>query len=543
VSHFILALLLVGCSQPTAPPPERVPEPLDPEDHYIAAELADWNALARLSSWAALPSLDNGSYQQQSSYDRETAPEHVLDLLKDGNRDMNHFVCAGEGVPPDEAVVPHVYDLDACPESHVLGEVLARIEGSGRLTRMWLTQLILEEPAETPRLRIYRDGEVEPIVQVPMREMVDGSAGDVFAPPFGVGVEGFAAWYYPVVFSEKLILSVSGLGSSNLFYHQTNFVLEERTSERPPAGAREDAAAVLASLDEGPVRAPTLVASDDHTLEPEQSIDLIDLAGPATLHQVEFELPISQLAELSSVTLDVTWDGRPAIVSMPLLDLLAASLDPTETQSLALAGTVTEETATIALRLPMPFAERAIWTLTNTGAAPVELGFSADGEEALPSEPWGHLFAIRSETLGPTDDLHPIVDLSGRGRFVGTCLLLEGHALTESVFSDGLNFLEGDELGIIDGDRTILGTGTEDYLNSAFYFQDGDLSTPFAQAWGADSFDGEDIEVGKVSACRWHVLGDAIDFQTSFSLDLEIGPAAPDLLDRSRTVGFAYLER
>ena len=69
--------------------------------------------------------------------------------------------------------------------------------------------------------------------------------------------------------------------------------------------------------------------------------------------------------------------------------------------------------------------------------------------------------------------------------------------------------------------------------------------TPFAQGWGMAKFDVAvpfrlPVEHGKVSACRWHVLGDVIDFQSSLRVEYEIGPGDPSLLDRYRTVAFYY---
>ena len=95
------------------------------------------------------------------------------------------------------------------------------------------------------------------------------------------------------------------------------------------------------------------------------------------------------------------------------------------------------------------------------------------------------------------------------------------------------------------GCRRMPGTGTESYVNTGFYFNRGPYGTPFAQGWGMAKFDVAvpfrlPVEHGKVSACRWHVLGDVIDFQSSLRVEYEIGPGDPSLLDRYRTVAFYY---
>jgi len=118
------------------------------------------------------------------------------------------------------------------------------------------------------------------------------------------------------------------------------------------------------------------------------------------------------------------------------------------------------------------------------------------------------------------------------------CLMMRGH----SVHLDGrpthpLSFLEGDELGVIDGRRAIAGTGTEDYFDDAFFFEGGATATPFAQAWAIGRDEGGR---GHACACRWHLLGDAIDFRRSLELSIEMGPDLPAMVDRYRSVAFVY---
>jgi len=160
----------------------------------------------------------------------------------------------------------------------------------------------------------------------------------------------------------------------------------------------------------------------------------------------------------------------------------------------------------------------------------------------LPPEPWGHLHTEVHTTVGPTTShYHPIAGVSGRGRYVGTCLMLEGHQLPPGTYqADGLNFLEGRMRVEVDGALAVPGTGTEAYVNSAFYFARGAFGTPFAQAWGISDDTRGRIHHGRASTCRWHVLGDAIDFQSSLRVRYEIGPGRPSLLDRYRSIGFFY---
>ncbi len=187
----------------------------------------------------------------------------------------------------------------------------------------------------------------------------------------------------------------------------------------------------------------------------------------------------------------------------------------------------------------MPFESSAQLSLSSGASASVPLEIVVRGESGVPDAPFGHLHTETHTTVAPaTGTHHPIVSATGVGRHVGTCVMLEGHGFASGALASPLNFLEGDFRGVIDGALDLADTGTEDYFDNCFYFESGPFGFAFAQAWDI----GVDAGLGHVSACRWHVLSDAIDHQSSFDLDLEIGPGDPSLLDRYRSIGFGYRE-
>jgi hypothetical protein len=261
-----------------------------------------------------------------------------------------------------------------------------------------------------------------------------------------------------------------------------------------------------------------------------------------TLHAVRLRLASGLVPALKDIVVTARWDNSAPAIDQSLSTLFAADLDAPTTDSLALSGTAEGGDLVLALRLPMPFAERAEWSLVNQGTTPVTLEVTMEGEPVLPPAPFGNLHTETHDTLAGTAlTHHPIADIQGRGRYVGTCLMLQGHQLPPGNLGFGpFNFLEGDETGLVDGQLVIPGTGTEDYLNSAFYFESGEFGTAFAQAHGVVTEPAVDPTSGRVTSCRWHVLGDAIDFGTSFHLSLEIGPGNPTLLDRYQSTAFFY---
>ena len=481
----------------------------------------------RMSHWDALPVFGDGAYHMQSSEDRQTGDKQKLALWDNGNRDFNNFVCRGRDTDAPDAQVPYVLDTPTCAEPYVRGMVLARFEGRGRLARFWMTAASIRAAAPDAEVfRVYVDDAPTPLVQVPLADMLGGSAHAMFAPPFGAASRRYVAWHYPIAFDTRLILSLDHLGDNDLYFHQTSVVLE------PPSTRAADAEGAIGLLEGGAPSAPT--RRETVALDP-RGTHAIALRGPATI--VATTVHARDREAFERVALTVAWDdGKPAI-DLPLVDLFALWDAPAARPSLALAATSGGDGVTATLRLPMPFAERARLSLTNTSDQPVRLDLSLAVSDTLPNEPFGRLHVERHETTAGTKPTHPLAKAVGRGRLVGVCMSLWGHGMQEGLRrGHPFHFLEGDEMGMIDGRRALSGTGTEDYFNGAFYFEDGPRGTPFAQVWDITPSGPQ----ARVSTCRWHVLTDAIDFARSLELTMEVGPGRPAVLDRYRSVAFLY---
>jgi len=79
-------------------------------------------------------------------------------------------------------------------------------------------------------------------------------------------------------------------------------------------------------------------------------------------------------------------------------------------------------------------------------------------------------------------------------------------------------YLEGDERVFVDGEKTpsIIGTGTEDYFSSGWYFINGEYSAPYHGVTVKDE------EKGRINAYRWHIE-DPIPFKKSLLFQIEHG--------------------
>lgn len=484
----------------------------------IPVETADREALLRLADLGSLPSLGEAVFEQQSSEERPGGDPVDSPLLERGNRDMNHFVCRGAEA---DIRVPNLvdfrFDEERCAEPYVHGVVLARFEGSGAMVRFWSTLVSIRHSApDRERFLVWVDDEPEPLIDVPLTALLGEGADEIFAPPFGAGAEAHVAWYYPIVFASKLIVAYDGLGPLDLVYHQTSVRRSEPRTRA--ATALPERAAASEGLAPPTPDTETVFAV---TLAPGTPDVVATFSGPSTLGA----LGVRSTDSLEGVRVRIAFDGVDA-VDLPLLELFAAGLEPA-------AGPIVDG---LTLRLPMPFASEA--RIEFEAAAATALELFVERYDGVPAEPFGRLHVVRGETVGPTvEPDHLVADLSGVGRLVGVCLMMEGRAFSPTEpFAGPLNFLEGDERLVVDSRPALRGTGTEDYLDSAFYLEEGPVATPFVQAWGI----GTEGDVGRASACRWHVRNQAVDFSSSLRFDLEIGPGAPVTLERYRSVAYVY---
>src|SRR5437763_10945118 len=125
---------------------------------------------------------------------------------------------------------------------------------------------------------------------------------------------------------------------------------------------------------------------------------------------------------------------------------------------------------------PMPFHKSARWTLTNLSDHKIDafyynIDFTAF--EKLPDESVRHFHALwHRENPTTKEKNYTILDTPGEGHFVGTALFMQARQ------PRGLGFLEGDEMIYVNGEDkpSIIGTGTEDYFSSGWYYDRGTYS-------------------------------------------------------------------
>jgi hypothetical protein len=180
---------------------------------------------------------------------------------------------------------------------------------------------------------------------------------------------------------------------------------------------------------------------------------------------------------------------------------------------------------------PMPFARRAVIQLISHGASS-----TTNIHSEIQYQPFTNSFAdvgcfktqFRSEI--PTTNGSDIIMLNreGGGHLVGIVMSMMGPR--------NRGFLEGDERIYVDDCQTpsFYGTGTEDFFNGGFYFQNGLFTLPTH----GNTADLSDTNYNYTSAYRFF-LSDAIPFRKHIMVGIQHG-GADDVSENVWTLAYYY---
>lgn len=260
-------------------------------------------------------------------------------------------------------------------------------------------------------------------------------------------------------------------------------------------------------------------------IAPGDSAAILDVTGPGVIRRLWMTVSSRDPHYLRRIALKMYWDGEAApSVSAPLGDFFGNGFDRRHYAALPMGVS----SGGFYVYLPMPFRERARIVVENgTGRSIDALYFNVDlvNVERLPDDfgtfhAWWHRDP-RTTARTP----HLVLQARGRGQFVGSSLNAESH-------SSRLWFLEGDEIFTVDGEFRGQGTGTEDYFNGGWYFDQGAFSAPYHGVVVKDD------SLARIAAYRWH-LPDPIPFERSIRVELEHGHANREVADYA-TMAYWY---
>jgi hypothetical protein len=442
--------------------------------------------------------------------------------------------------------------------------VLMDARGPGCVYRIWFTGF-------SPRtaIHIYLDDEPTSRIDMPLATFFGGGSAPFTAPlvfDATVSSGGYVS-YVPLPYAKGIRITAT----PDLYYYNIDYqdlpsdsVVTTWKGDEDLSAARSAWAAAGTPLKPGGESVSDELRFD---LAPNAANALFDGAGPAELTAIELTVPgvkpsslegglapeagagsgtgssassASSADALGQLWLSLSWDGEkaPAVLAPigPLFGL--GSLGAAASRGL-LAGM--REDGTLYLHFPMPFSTSAHVEIRNSGTTPIT-GLWA----RVTHQPFRFVFdQVGTFAVQYNDSVHPasgqdltLLDTSGSGKVVGV-VLSEGQPTCPSCTPG--DYLEGNERVLVDGARTpvVLGTGTEDFFNGGFYFNNGPFSLPshgnvaqgsmlaptFASTFTPDA-----------TASYRFFLSDSISYRSHVRLSIQHGPTDNDAVVASSLV-------
>lgn len=272
---------------------------------------------------------------------------------------------------------------------------------------------------------------------------------------------------------------------------------------------------------------------DCRFIKPGETLTIFDTTGPAVVHRFWVTIaPRTDTEILRQTIIRMYWDGETnPSVECPIGDFFGVGFgQQVDFQSMPL----NETSGGYNCYWPMPFHKSAKWTIENRSKKNLDAFYYNIDYTALetmnPNMRNFHASWRRENPTTPGKN-YTILEAEGDGHYVGTALFMQNRQ------GRGLGFLEGDEMVYIDGETTpsIIGTGTEDYFSSGWYYDRGTYSANY------HGIPIKDTELGRVSTYRWHVE-DAMPFHKSIRFTIEHGHANDHSADYSSVAYFYQSE-
>jgi hypothetical protein len=412
-------------------------------------------------------------------------------------------------------------------------------DGPGIVSRMYFTMGPLAPPSvatfREERVRIYIDDQPHPLYEGPIASWRGGDP--FFKAPLARYTSGAMVSYEPIAYQKRLRVLLDDLRADSMYYYQ---IAAHRTA-RPPE-PRETYAFLADNSGQQPGGGLTRdrYVDKEFVLAPKQGIDIAAIRGEGTLQLIALSYLSSDEQAGRDTRLQLYWDDatHPSL-DLPIETLFAGRQKLRAFRTLPMLVELANARTVLTTTLPMPYRRAARVRLVNDGNVPHAIGARVEGSPRLPAGTFGELRATWAEAAAPftPEKRFRATTFRGRGKFVGVMMFIDGRGKADGHTPHPVSFLEGDATTIVDG-RSFQGTGTEDYFNAGFYFQDGPYDSPYSALVRLDA----DLPKGtsEVTAVRWHILEDAIEFEQGFELRFEYGSYEPLAAHHYAAVGFYY---
>jgi len=493
--HLLTAAFIVAvlCALSTASP-----RAAEVTFESLVNEMTDLDALASFPE----PAFDCAQF---SSYDRRSTDPAVL-------TDENWFANGDRG-------------------QHIRKEtrngadewVMADAEGPGAIVRIWSANA-----NDAGIVRIYLDNASDPVIEMPLQDMLDGEHAPFLAPIAGIRSRGWNS-HFPIPYAKHCKITAS---KPDFYYHVNYRTYEEGTvveSFRPELaetyqGLLENTRQRLANPDEFDYQGPKVTNTYRETIAPGANIEM-RLEGEGAIRGMTCKAEADALdLALRQCVVTIAFDGQKTpSVEAPLGDFFATAPGINPYRSLS-SGVL--DNGVMYSHWVMPYERSVTLRITNNGDAPV----TVDGQvitgprEWTPQSLYFHA-KWRAQFDIPT---HPRQDwtyvaVNGKGRFVGDML----HVTNPVKGWWG----EGDEKIYVDGEKfpSHFGTGSEDYYGYAWCNNE-----PFVHAYHNQARCDGPGNYGHTCVSRFHIL-DNIPFAKDFKFDIEVWHSADVMVNMAAT--------
>ncbi len=258
---------------------------------------------------------------------------------------------------------------------------------------------------------------------------------------------------------------------------------------------------------------------------------LADIKGPGVIVRIWVTIASPDKHFLRRIILRMFWDGEATpSVEVPVGDFFGTGFQYKQyvTPYLGMSS------GGYYSFFPMPFGRSArVEVVNETGQEINSFYYHIDYrrlEKPLPADAAYFHAQWRRDPRAGRGANYTILEATGRGHLVGVNMSMQS-------YGNGIQYLEGDEMVYVDGEKepSIYGTGTEDYFTSGWYFNRGEYAAPY------HGLILKDDSLSRIAAYRLHIP-DVVPFTRSLRFTIEHGHGNEEVADYSSTAYWYQLE-
>ena len=331
----------------------------------------------------------------------------------------------------------------------------------GCIYRIWFTL-----PNPIANLEFFFDGEQTPLISIGQEEMFENSVYPFLTPLVwddDISSGGFIS-YVPICYEESLKITSDGY----LFFYNINATT---FPESTPVSTFSD------SMDTA--KASNLFDPENMGVDPKDTSGVEYYTTTNSINSGETETFFEKIdggiigsiiitpdiidgSLLNDVSLVAYFDDpQEPTIEVPLGMFFGATAPDTEVHGIM----VGIKDGSLYCFFPMPFFFSANLAIVNQSDTEIDMEIEVGFLDENPDD-HAAIFKAIHRNVAPTilNEDHLLANPSGQGKIVGVIQISAGNS--------GIGFLEGDERFYPDGllTPTIQGTGTEDYYNGGWYF-------------------------------------------------------------------------